>query len=90
MFYVQSSERNEVTGANVLVAIFNEYRVSSLLRKHDVSQLYVVNFISHGMKKVVRRTIASQIPLLPHIRMKRLLALKNEWIALPLTLIINY
>lgn len=91
VFHVQSSGRNEVTGANVLVAIFSEQesQAAYLLRKHDVSRLDVVNFISHGMVKVVGQTIASQIPLMPLIRMKRQLALKNGWIALPPTLI-NY
>ncbi|CAA2930737.1 ATP-dependent Clp protease ATP-binding subunit ClpA [Arsenophonus endosymbiont of Bemisia tabaci Q2] len=55
MFYVQSSGRNEVTGANVLVAIFSEQESQAaylfLLRKHDLSRLDVVNFISHGMVK---------------------------------------
>lgn len=53
VFHVQSSGRNEVTGANVLVAIFSEQesQAAYLLRKHDVSRLDVVNFISHGMIK---------------------------------------
>lgn len=53
VFHVQSSGRNEVTGANVLVAIFSEQesQAAYLLRKHDVSRLDVVNFISHGMVK---------------------------------------
>ena len=53
VFHVQSSGRNEVTGANVLVAIFSEQesQAAYLLRKHDVSRLDVVNFISHGAVK---------------------------------------
>ncbi|KEY57745.1 ATP-dependent Clp protease ATP-binding subunit ClpA [Serratia sp. DD3] len=53
VFHVQSSGRSEVTGANVLVAIFSEQesQAAYLLRKHDVSRLDVVNFISHGMRK---------------------------------------
>jgi hypothetical protein len=48
VFHVQSSGRNEVTGANVLVAIFSEQesQAAYLLRKHEVSRLDVVNFIS--------------------------------------------
>ncbi|MGO2334774.1 ATP-dependent Clp protease ATP-binding subunit ClpA [Providencia sp.] len=53
VFHVQSSGRNEVTGANVLVAIFSEQesQAAYLLRKHDVSRLDVVNYISHGSVK---------------------------------------
>lgn len=53
VFHVQSSGRNEVSGANVLVAIFSEQesQAAYLLRKHDVSRLDVVNYISHGTIK---------------------------------------
>lgn len=53
IFHVQSSGRGEVSGANVLVAIFSEQesQAAYLLRKHDVSRLDVVNFISHGLCK---------------------------------------
>lgn len=53
VFHVQSSGRNEVTGVNVLVAIFSEQesQAAYLLRKHEVSRLDVVNFISHGTRK---------------------------------------
>ncbi|MCM8385407.1 ATP-dependent Clp protease ATP-binding subunit ClpA [Enterobacter hormaechei] len=53
VFHVQSSGRSEVTGANVLVAIFSEQesQAAYLLRKHEVSRLDVVNFISHGTRK---------------------------------------
>ncbi len=53
VFHVQSSGRSEVAGANVLVAIFSEQesQAAYLLRKHDVSRLDVVNFISHGTRK---------------------------------------
>ncbi|WP_118986317.1 ATP-dependent Clp protease ATP-binding subunit ClpA [Photorhabdus sp. CRCIA-P01] len=53
VFHVQSSGRSEVSGANVLVAIFSEQesQAAYLLRKHDVSRLDVVNFISHGTPK---------------------------------------
>lgn len=53
VFHVQSSGRSEVTGANVLVAIFSgqESQAAYLLRKHEVSRLDVVNFISHGTRK---------------------------------------
>lgn len=53
VFHVQSSGRSEVTGSNVLVAIFSEQesQAAYLLRKHEVSRLDVVNFISHGTRK---------------------------------------
>lgn len=53
VFHVQSSGRSEVSGANVLVAVFSEQESQAvyLLRKHDVSRLDVVNFISHGTQK---------------------------------------
>ncbi|AHF73953.1 ATP-dependent Clp protease ATP-binding subunit ClpA [Candidatus Sodalis pierantonius str. SOPE] len=53
VFHVQSSGRSEVSGTNVLVAIFSEQesQAAYLLRKHDVSRLDVVNFISHGTRK---------------------------------------
>lgn len=53
VFHVQSSGRNEVTGANVLVAIFSEQESQAvyLLRRCDISRLDVVNFISHGFSR---------------------------------------
>ncbi|MGZ9898590.1 ATP-dependent Clp protease ATP-binding subunit ClpA [Shewanella gaetbuli] len=53
VFHVQSSGRNEVTGANVLVAIFSEQESQAvfLLRKCDITRLDVVNYISHGFSK---------------------------------------
>lgn len=51
VFHVQSSGRNEVTGANVLVAIFSEQESQAvyLLRNSEVTRLDVVNYISHGV-----------------------------------------
>lgn len=53
VFHVQSSGRNEVSGANVLVAIFSEQEshAAYLLKKNDVSRLDIVNYISHGITK---------------------------------------
>ena len=55
VFHVQSSGRNEVTGANVLVAIFSEQEshAAYLLKKNDISRLDIVNFISHGITKAL-------------------------------------
>ncbi|OEE59762.1 ATP-dependent Clp protease ATP-binding subunit ClpA [Enterovibrio norvegicus FF-33] len=53
VFHVQSSGRSEVSGANVLVAIFSEQEshAAYLLKKNDISRLDVVNYISHGTTK---------------------------------------
>ena len=54
MLHVQSSGKKEVTGANVLVAIFGEkdsHAVFYLLQQ-GVTRLDVVNFISHGVSKI--------------------------------------
>jgi ATP-dependent Clp protease ATP-binding subunit ClpA len=53
VFHVQSSGKQEVTGVNVLVAIFSEQESQAvyLLKKNDVSRLDIVNFISHGIAK---------------------------------------
>ena len=54
LFHVQSSGRKEVTGANVLVAIFSEQESQAvyLLKSHGISRIDVVNFISHGISKI--------------------------------------
>ncbi|MAL96747.1 MAG: ATP-dependent Clp protease ATP-binding subunit ClpA [Haliea sp.] len=54
VFHVQSSGRSEVTGANVLVAIFSEQESQAVyfLKTQGVSRLDVVNFITHGISKV--------------------------------------
>jgi ATP-dependent Clp protease ATP-binding subunit ClpA len=53
-FHVQSSGKKEVTGANILVAIFSEQDSQAVyfLNKQDVTRLDVVNYISHGISKV--------------------------------------
>ena len=53
VFHVQSAGRSEVTGANVLVAIFSEQDSHAvfLLKQQGVSRLDVVNYISHGLAK---------------------------------------
>ncbi len=54
VFHVQSSGKKEVTGANVLVAIFSERESHAvyLLGRQNVARLDVVNYISHGISKV--------------------------------------
>lgn len=53
VFHVQSSGKKEVTGANVLVAIFGEQDSQTvyLLNKQGITRLDVVNYISHGIAK---------------------------------------
>ncbi|MDP2141196.1 MAG: ATP-dependent Clp protease ATP-binding subunit ClpA [Gammaproteobacteria bacterium] len=54
VFHVQSSGKREVTGANVLVAIFSEQESQAvyLLRQQDIARIDVVNYITHGTPKV--------------------------------------
>jgi ATP-dependent Clp protease ATP-binding subunit ClpA len=54
VFHVQSSGKKEVTGANVLVAIFSEQESQAVyfLKKQSIARIDVVNFISHGISKV--------------------------------------
>ena len=54
LFHVQSSGRKEVTGANVLVAMFSEQESQAvyLLKVQGISRIDVVNYISHGISKV--------------------------------------
>ncbi|BCX88295.1 ATP-dependent Clp protease ATP-binding subunit ClpA [Methylomarinovum tepidoasis] len=54
VFHVQSSGKKEVTGANILVAIFSEQDSHAvyLLHKQDITRLDVVNYMAHGISKV--------------------------------------
>jgi ATP-dependent Clp protease ATP-binding subunit ClpA len=54
VFHVQSSGKKEVSGANVLVAIFGERESQAVyfLNKQNITRLDVVNYISHGISKV--------------------------------------
>ncbi|AXK39460.1 ATP-dependent Clp protease ATP-binding subunit ClpA [Crenobacter cavernae] len=53
ILHVQSSGKKEVTGANILVAIFGEKDSHAVyyLHQQGISRLDVVNFISHGITK---------------------------------------
>ncbi len=55
--HVQSSGRDEVTGANVLVALFSERESHAVyfLQTQDMTRLDAVNFISHGIAKAPGR-----------------------------------
>jgi ATP-dependent Clp protease ATP-binding subunit ClpA len=54
VFHVQSAGKDEVSGANVLAAIFSEQESQAVyfLKKENVTRLDVVNFISHGINKL--------------------------------------
>ncbi len=54
VFHVQSSGKKEVTGSNVLVAIFSEKQSQAVyfLNLQNIERLDVVNYISHGMPQV--------------------------------------
>jgi ATP-dependent Clp protease ATP-binding subunit ClpA len=62
ILHVQSSGKKEVTGANVLVAIFGEKDSHAVyfLHQKGVTRLDVVNFISHGISKVPQAGSAKQ------------------------------
>ncbi|MFA5970235.1 MAG: ATP-dependent Clp protease ATP-binding subunit ClpA [Sphingomonas sp.] len=61
ILHVQSSGREEVTGANVLVALFSERESYAVyfLQQQDMSRLDAVSFISHGVGKGSTPTEAS-------------------------------
>ena len=61
ILHVQSSGRDEVTGANVLVALFSERESYAVyfLQQQDMSRLDAVSFISHGVGKGGTPTEAS-------------------------------
>ncbi len=52
--HVQSSEQSEVTGANILVALFSERESHAVyfLQRQDMTRLDAMNYISHGIAKV--------------------------------------
>ena len=54
LFHVKSSGQGEVTGANVLVAIFSEQDSHSvyLLHSLDIERLDVTNYLSHGISRI--------------------------------------
>lgn len=56
VFQVQSSGKTEVSGANVLAAIFSEQESQSVyfIRQENISRLDVINFIAHGTAKTTK------------------------------------
>jgi ATP-dependent Clp protease ATP-binding subunit ClpA len=61
--HVQSSGREEVTGANVLVAMFSERESHAVyfLQEQEMTRLDAVNYISHGIAKVAGRSEARNV-----------------------------
>ena len=61
--HVQSSGRDEVTGANVLVALFSEREshAAYFLQLQDMTRLDAVNFISHGIAKAPGRSASRPV-----------------------------
>lgn len=53
VFHVQSSGKTEVSGANVLVAIYSEQESQAvyLLKQQNIARIDIVNYISHGIAK---------------------------------------
>jgi len=54
VFHVQASDKKEVTGANIFVALFSEQDSHAvyLLHQQDISRLDVVNYLAHGISKI--------------------------------------
>ncbi len=61
--HVQSSGREEVTGANILVALFSERESHAVffLQEQEMSRLDAVNYISHGIAKSPGRSEARRV-----------------------------
>ncbi len=53
VFHIQASDKKEVNGANLLVALFSEQDSHAvfLLNKQDITRLDVVNYLAHGISK---------------------------------------
>ncbi len=60
--HVQSSGREEVTGANVLVALFSERESHAVyfLQEQDMTRFDAVNYISHGIAKAPHRGTSAE------------------------------
>jgi ATP-dependent Clp protease ATP-binding subunit ClpA len=61
--HVQSSGREEVTGANVLVALFSERESHAVyfLQEQDMTRFDAVNYISHGIAKAPGRSETKRV-----------------------------
>lgn len=65
VFHVQSAGKEEVTGANVLAAIFSEQDSQSVyfLKKENITRLDIVNYISHGISKLEESGEDNELPI---------------------------
>jgi len=63
LYHVQSAGKQEVTGSNVLVAIFSEKDsyATYMLNKHEITRLDVVNYLSHGISKIAGGTSEADV-----------------------------
>lgn len=66
LFHVQSAGKNEVTPANVLVALFNEKDSHAVyfLHKQGITRLDVMSYISHGISKFPAESEETDFPVL--------------------------
>ena len=64
VLHVQSSGHREVTGANVLVALFGEQESQAvyLLKQQEINRLDVVNYISHGIARLGEESEGGNAP----------------------------
>lgn len=64
VFHVQSAGKTEVSGANVLAAIFSEQESQAVyfLRRENITRLDVINYISHGVSKYQGNNIERMNP----------------------------
>lgn len=63
VFHVQSAGKTEVSGANVLAAIFSEQESQAVyfLRRENITRLDVINYISHGISKQQRENFGDNM-----------------------------
>jgi len=68
VFHVQSSGKREVTGANVLVAIFSEQESQAVyfLKLQNIARIDIVNYITHGIAKNIPGQAGDNDPSLDH------------------------
>ena len=63
ILHVQSSSKKEVTGANILVALFGEKESHAVyfLHQRGITRLDVVNYIAHGIDKTAEISSAKPV-----------------------------
>lgn len=62
VFHVQASDKKEVTGANLFIALFSEQDSHAvyILSKYEISRLDVVNYLAHGITKIEQDSEADE------------------------------